>query len=392
MSFDRNWLIALLTAALAALGGVYFYQNFEKVPRRHYVGFQGEARSNAWLAAQRFLREGGLEVRPVRTLKHLDPLPGPGEVLVLPGPRASMDPALAEALLEWVGQGGHLIVTPRFGARLAMSEDALPTDPLLEQLEVRVVVEGDLEESALDKFLSADEPHAVEAELPLAENQPPLRVDLRPRGSLSYEYDDADWLLSAGERLYGLGFPWGDGRVSVLADLSFLRNDRVGELDHAALLAMLTEAEGKRVWWVLSDDMPPLPVWLAEAAPAALVSAAVLLLVWLWSSGHRFGPRLPPETTVRRSLREHLIASGRFLWRHGGGNALLDGVRRALRERIARVRPEWLRLTAPELQARLAEHSQLPLEQVRSALQDPPANPLQFTQQIQHLQALRKSL
>ena len=47
-------LIAVLLVMLMGWGGYWFYQNFALVDEKTHVGYQGEARYNSLLAAQRF--------------------------------------------------------------------------------------------------------------------------------------------------------------------------------------------------------------------------------------------------------------------------------------------------------------------------------------------------
>lgn len=398
MKTDRAWLAAMLVLVLLGLAAAWFLTHFERVREEQYVGYRGEARFNPWLAAQRLLDELDIRVEKRRSISQLDPLPGPGAVLFLPDGYVGVDSDGAQVLLDWVEAGNHLILAPRRRAGLLVDDDTPPSDPLLALAGIRAMADdGSAPPAPLARMLGMveeDDAGGIEASLDHPSLARPLQVRLQPGLRLENDYQDDQWQLRANDAVYGLRAPWGEGSIAVLADPGLLRNDRIGQLDHAALLWFLADAGSGagELWWVLSDDMPALPVWLARQAPAAVISATVLLLLWLWSAARRFGPRQPNPAPVRRSLREHLRASGRFLWRHGQGEALLAASRSALFERLHRVHPDWRALDEAELQARLAEHAGLPLAQVQRALNGPVGKPFEFTQQMQQLQALRNSL
>jgi hypothetical protein len=77
---------------------------------------------------------------------------------------------------------------------------------------------------------------------------------------------------------------------------------------------------------------PPFLEWVRRDAWPVLAAAALLLVLWLARIIPRFGPLVPDAPPVRRSLLEHVVASGRFLWSRGAGAELVE----AVSERAAR--------------------------------------------------------
>ncbi len=71
---------------------------------------------------------------------------------------------------------------------------------------------------------------------------------------------------------------------------------------------------------------------LVRNAGLVLLAGLLLLTLWLWRVGGRFGPLESEPPHGRRSLREHLEAAGTFLWRRRAGGAMLTAVRQRLRE------------------------------------------------------------
>src|SRR3970040_2070412 len=123
----RRWLVPVGVAALAALGVVWFFSNYERVPAEDWVGPAGEARRNPFLAAGRFAERMGLPARQLGALPELDAL-APNGVLLIPNRRQAIDPRRIRELVSWAEAGGHLI-----------AEAELPgvPDPLFERLSVQ---------------------------------------------------------------------------------------------------------------------------------------------------------------------------------------------------------------------------------------------------------------
>ena len=181
----------------------------------------------------------------------------------------------------------------------------------------------------------------------------------------------------------------------MLAEHAFLTNTRVGEYDHAGVAWELVHLVGKPagIWIVLSDDMPGIVSLLVAKAWPALLAAGLLLGAWLWFVGGRFGPALPEPELSRRSLREHLDAAGRFLWRRRAGRALLAVVRRRLEERLLRRHPDLAAIPLADAVPRLAEISAITPARLEAALlAEDIADPRRFTQAVRDLQKLANRL
>jgi hypothetical protein len=94
--------------------------------------------------------------------------------------------------------------------------------------------------------------------------------------------------------------------------------------------------------------------WLLDRAAPVVASAMPLLVCWLWAASRRFGPALPAPRSQRRSLVEHIGASGRFLWREARGTALYEAVLDELRQRNRLRHPAWAELPVEEMAQRAA--------------------------------------
>lgn len=107
----RWWvLLAVVTGLLAAWFAWWFFSSYERVTETRRLPASGEAVSNPYYAAELFLREQGLEVQSVGSNTPLVRLPAADDVLLVRNMGASVTEHRVDALLDWVEQGGTLIV------------------------------------------------------------------------------------------------------------------------------------------------------------------------------------------------------------------------------------------------------------------------------------------
>lgn len=133
--------------------------------------------------------------------------------------------------------------------------------------------------------------------------------------------------------------------------------------------------------------------WLFRNAWPMLLPLGLLLSLWIWRGAWRWGPIAAAPDGARRSLQEHLQASGRWMWRNQGGDWLLKVSREALKARATRRHPGFPNLKFDEQIAYLQTQSQLPLEDVIDAFQDRPGlDAQQIAHRISILQHLRSRL
>ena len=368
MSKQAIWAVVI---AIAMLGGtVWFFANFERVPDREWTGYSGEARRNGFLAAERLLDRMGLAVRHLKTPIELRELP-PNGTLLLPARRNALAPAERERLLEWVRGGGHLIVE---------SENHRLPDPILEALAVgRQAVKNPGQTQSTEVRL----PHSPDAlRVRLAQGQ----TLVAPADSFRVQGKSATPLVH---------FRHGRGQVTALNDFWFMRNQSIGDGDHAEFLWQLVRFQPQTAAVWVFDDPQKLSLlrWLADNAWTVLAAGAALLALWLWRIATRFGPVAPDPQPARRRLLDHLRASGRFQWSAGGAAALAESAREAALRRVARAQPDFLALGPAERGARLAASFDLPgaaAERVLRPVRDP--TPAAFVDTMRVFQRIHERL
>jgi hypothetical protein len=334
MRFAVDRRFAMFALAFALLGGasIWLLTRIHFEPQRVWTGYQGEARRNQWLAAERLLDRMGMEVHHMRAVPELHDLPQRA-TLVLTAPREVLSANDRERVLAWVGYGGHLVVE---------AERLDSPDPLLDALEVaRKPAKDGRRSSEPFVFTLPQAPEPIKAQL-----YAPLSLDA-PQASAGVKNSSATLLVH---------FPRLKGRVTALSTLSFARNGAIGEFSHAELLwqIMRFAPASKTVYFFDGPRKLSLLQWLRDEAWPALAGFALLLALWLWRVVPRFGPLAPDPEPARRRLLDHLRASARFLWSRGGGDALAEASREAVLRRIARAQPDFAGLPVAERAKRLA--------------------------------------
>jgi hypothetical protein len=365
----RTVLLALVAGVALVAGGRLFLRYYEPEVETFEVGLQGEAAVNRLLAAERLLPRLGY---PVRRCDGEIGLPPRDHVFFMLHRSLAVARLRKPELLAWMRRGGRLIVTP--APESAKGE----VDPLL--AEFGVVVKHSEPKGALDFETFGRVQRLIDT-----------------RGAAAYAQGDED-----GSTL--LVFGYGKGELVVLNSASRFYNRWIGKDDNAALLVSLVRGRGDGARGAAAtgveisnyDEMPALFTLMAQYGWTALGPALLLLAALAWRAAARFGPVLPDPPEERRGLLEHLEAAGRWLWHGDHGRqrrGLVEGVRRALRERLAARRPAWSKLAEPALIQRLGAAAGLPPQVVAEALHGSGIDDeIRFVSTIRTLALLRRSL
>lgn len=184
----------------------------------------------------------------------------------------------------------------------------------------------------------------------------------------------------------------GKGHIVMLA-FDFFDNTKLQRHDHAELLLALAALNPRARHVTLVQHLNMLPWYQALWVhyQALLISLAVCTALALWGALRRFGPMLPQPANERRSLMEHIDASGAWLWKVAGGRqVLLEAARADTLELVRRRAPKLVRLPPQHMAEALARLAGLDQQHVMQALQQDAAPQVAvFTRQIRTLQELR---
>ncbi|MBI3130269.1 MAG: DUF4350 domain-containing protein [Acidobacteria bacterium] len=361
----RRMILGLAGLILVAILGVVLLArpSFRREPTEVPTGWPAKAMADDTLVLERWLARAGWAVRRAGGAIRAADLPPGGQVILMRTGPGGLSAGEAEALLVWVRAGGHLLVD----GSAAPLNDARGPETLFSRLDAELI-----------SLPEAERPPNRDHTDRFDEDDATFAIQRSPQWRIQVEGDAWGWTMGTKAGQVAVRRPEGQGVVILASDLSFLYNDGFIALDHAAWLSRMLGDPGPgqaAVVWSEAVD-PSLLAWLWERAWAFLIACAILLGAWLWAGSWRFGPWLPGAPVGRRSMLEHLVASGRFLWRHGGGpEALVSVARAAVLRRAARLHPAFPELPEGERWTYLATRAGLPESDIAEALDDRPGVP-----------------
>ena len=377
-------LTATLLAVLAGiLFAAWFFSSHEKVEVREWVGYRGDARVNPWFAAELLVRELGFEAESKPELTPGEWLPPENDTLLVQVTSSlGVGPDLY-LLLNWAGEGGHLVL---LGPEYVADEG----EDTLRQFGVGLR----FARSELHDALTAQEDTRddFEAELDGEYSLGVHPYDVR----LEVVNDDQDFdVITHGKEVVVARQRWGDGFVTVVANATRFGNDSLKSGDNARLFAdvVLGEIEPGKVWLIFRTRLTPLWQLIWQAAPYLVMSAALIVLLLLWSALPAFGPRIVAGADERRSILEHIHASGLFVWRHAGRFSLRESSTAALLREADVRHPGLSRLARTKQAEAIARTTGQSAQWVLDVLTGSEEKGQRgFTQDIQRIQEIRKEL
>lgn len=372
------WLAGFVL--LLALGvSITYWMRQHLVAKPVYMAtdYQGEARRNWLYAGQRLLERLGVSVQSVGMFSELPNTLDTQDSLLLATPGYGLTQARTESLLHWVAAGGHLLFST-----YQPYQPGRGSNPLLDSLTIQV------EENPLKTPQQITLQHDSSLKK--------LTLALQSNLSLQDKRGDAIWKAADGDRVYLLQYNWGEGLITILNDLTLFSNDRLADHDHADLFWLLLGNHNRNgtVWLQYIRQVPSLLRLLWELAWMPLLGAIFTTIAGLWAASYRLGPRLIPALPRQRSLREHLQASGRFLWRQGNQEDLLTAARQRTLQHVERRFPYWQELTAAAQVNHISERIGLTPEQIADALETRRStfSEQEFIQRIHTLQYIDRHL
>jgi hypothetical protein len=387
---DMMRIVLLALLGVVVLGGLaaWFLHTYERVERMLPMPRTGEARRNPLYALQVALRKDEVTVQSRRRLQLFPngkeapvPLAARDTVVIYNDPR-TLTGAEVAGLLRWVEQGGHLVVRTPPMDLLAKNAPV----PLLAQLQLRPLGRDRSE---------CEEVKGARAHPAVAEGATDGDEGVAAAHDDADDYDGGGILFCGARRFTLVGAnpaaSWGDlkngyvfariergrGSVDVLADLDFLDSDQLEEPASFLLARQLLQPNygAGTVHLVYAAQMPSLWATIIRRSWMAWAPLLLALGFWLWRRMQRFGPQFTAAASERRSLLEHIVASGEHAYRYGYAHLLYHAARDAFLARLRRRDPQAAALQGePQLMLLAARFNGVPAAEIRDALLPPFSN------------------
>ena len=394
---DNNsgiWLVLVIIAVVGLLFGALFLSFYEYGPYEVDSHLTEEARQNRYLLVETFLNRSGYEIEVRDVIANMDDLPDPGGVLVLDIARNTFTYGHHKSLLAWVAEGGHLIVVPQhFELEVStfwdVQDPEIETsgdDPILSAIGVYAVEEGELHGVVGLSFGEESEEYRFEIQSSLR-----LSADEDAYENLSYSIimDDQNFPVLVGS-------DYQKGHISVFVDLEFLDNDNFTEFDNAAFFRRMVtyhHEEPSLIQLVHTESYPGLFQLIRKNAWMCLIALVVWIAGLLWRRMPRLGRKFPDPIPVRRSLMEHIVASGHFLWRHRQAERMVTAIREGVHDHMCRRRGDLIHLDEEERFVRLAQLTGLSEADIRAAMEGTSWSEADsYLRTVHQLQIIRRSL
>lgn len=345
--------IGLLVVGVLAL---WWVRNMEPKEIQVPLPPRGEAAYNPLYALKRTLEADGIAVQSRRRLALRSQALAPGDTLLLLGDLRALPGSDADALMAWVARGGHLIAElPAAHGAERQGDDG----PLLSALGVAV---KPLPPGCLDY---RDSPAGKQAAIPICGN---ARIAVQGEREVDLHWHDDDYDADVYVRL-----PHGEGSADLIVGLEFLQRAGLRAPGAAALARQLLAPNYGRgiVHLVYEAEMPPLWRILLERAWMAWLPLLLATLGWLWWRTQRRGPLRPSPVASRRSLIEHVQASGEHVHRYGRGHLLHASLRAAFDAHLRRRDPYAASLEGAAQREAIAARTGVSVAEVEAALRAP---------------------
>jgi hypothetical protein len=376
----RNIIVGVVAALLVALTALWFIKNTHWEEVEVTTPPKGEAATNPFYALQHLSESLGAHTQ----VRHeIVSLPSAKSVIVLDFWNWGIIPERRQRLEQWVNAGGRLVASAN-----------------------EVHDEAFVQWSGVKQYTLTENKKST----PTGKGKSPtcgsvtrrLTSDADPSehfstcsfimGELTTARHPTWRLLDRDGHTQALRIPIGLGSVTILNINSANQSIFCGE--HALLFAAATQLHhGDQVSFLTEADGASLLGLIWKYGAPVVTLAGVLIALWLWRSGIRFGPLVAPTEQARRSLAEQIRGTGQFTLRFGGGAALHAATVRALNEVAARHILHYERLGNTERVSALAALTRLEATDLTVALYSQLARkPKEIRKTIALLEAARRRL
>jgi hypothetical protein len=410
-SISVRLVLGALLLGLIAWG---LYSSIEFYEETEESGWSVDALRNPYLAAQRFMAESGIEVTDVDSLVKLDELSTLG-TLFFSDANQVQTPRQLQQVMDWLDVGGNVIYTADSVAhdddlllrefavevewREFEDEEAGEKKPLSESLREynRQIEDGKTRE---DIVRSLNEEEDSITTVTFADDIGDLEVAFNNARILTQPYitdtesDTSHQPFSWSYSEYGvhmMQFEVGSGLLTIISDPGVWTSYQVDQYDHAYLLWLLSSGEGNFAILrsVLRDS---IWVLMARNATELLIALGLVILIWVWRAGYRFGRLLPRDMAHTRALGEYFSSISHYLWHRRHGEYLVTPLRQRVLRRASLTLGEFSRADERRQFELIAERCDLNPASVTRAFSVDEFNETSFVQTVRLLKHIEQLL
>lgn len=429
----------------------YLYQRLDWQKQTYDMGWMPGAARSPYLAMKMLLEDFGVEKVDLLQLSVSERDLNQADAVFLPEPSFLPLPSQHEYMLEWIENGGNLVVGsggaefPPLLKRLGFSTRYKPLGVDEDEEESEAEEQNNEKEKSFADRLREENERIRESAKRLNDEEedlcvaplvqcnelvePKIKEDFLSR--LIFEGDESEILVhidaareivhptiysdaefendaigSSEEFAKTKVFYWdgdangirfvqanyGNGTISILTDPDIFSNGFIGHFDHAYLLQLLL-SENHRVLVLEGKHMAPLSTLIWRHYREALLGGFLVLVFGIWCLSSRFGAKRDEQSVSRRSREEGMRAIGQWHWRRGDIDALLRPLRTDVFAAAARRWPLFKRWPEDKQYQYIADACELEISIVAKALKQTASRDEQsFVRLVQNLQFIRKRI
>lgn len=346
---------------------------------------KGEARTNPFYAAQRFVEALGARGSryDVPTWHRIVTQTPTSSVIVLADWHWTLSDYRRVALESWVESGGRLVVDAtmiggheferwsgisRFHRARQQSDEDNETGRRERCRTLRDEHGGTSSSGPVYSVCSVFEYYSLKTEKPIV------------------------WALRDESGIHAMRVNVGRGSVTYINGNPFTER-RLFDGDHGRLFVAATELRrGDDVHFLSEADHPSLLALVWQYGAGVVILTLALIGAALWRAGIRFGPPAAAPSAARRSLAEQIRGTGQFALRFGGSVSLHAACVRALGDAAQQRTRSYISLSAAQQPAVLARLTGFDADVLASAMHTGPRSAHELRRTVTLLEAARRQL
>ena len=405
----------ILTVAFVALIVWALYVSIEFYDETVTSSWSGEATRNPYLAAQQFMTRSEVEVVDADSLVKLDTMERVSTLFISEANQVQ-SPRQLKQVLGWLENGGHIIYTANSVAhdddlllkefdvevnwREVDDEEDTEEQPLSETFREynHQIEQGKTREEATESLSDKEETLTL---VEFSDDIGDLEIEFNDSKVLTHPYItgtgyDADkvqptsWSYSD-SGIHLMQFDVGSGLLTIISDPRIWTSYHIEDHDHAFLLWILSSSDGNFAVLrsVLQDS-----IWLliGRYGFEMLIASALLIALWIWHMGYRFGRLQPRDQARTRALGEHFSSISHYLWHRKHGEHLISPLRQRVLRRASLTLGEFSIVDQARQYELIAERAGIPIDAVVRAMSETEFSEITFVQRVKLLKRIEQLL